>query len=166
MKMPRNDEERYIHYGSSHFENGRYNIPEDLVYSNKPRGGFWACSCNAVNSWKKWCIDNDFHRKCDDRVSFYFRIFPIANILTIATLEDCQKLPIRCTELMLKKVIDYKACLEQGIDAIEYKYDLACESDEFDAIDDVMWGWDCDSILILNPAIILPYEPVDAEERI
>lgn len=156
------NEDSYIHYGNLTFDRDRFDEPDVLVYCNKPKGGFWASHCKAENSWKKWCKDNEYHRQCDDRVSFYFHISPDANIISIASLEDCKKLPMRLTgygfgrqEPRQMEAINYKECMERGIDAIEYKYDEAKKSEDFEAIDDVMKQWDCDSILILNPDIIV-----------
>ena len=156
------NENSYIHYGSLTFDSARFEAPDDLVYRNKPSGGFWASHCKSENSWKKWCEDNNYHKHCDDRVSFYFHLSPEAHILSIATLEDCKRLPRRRTgyefmrtEPLQIEAINYKECVENGIDAIEYKYDIASQSEDFEEINSIMWGWDCDSILILNPDIIV-----------
>ena len=156
------NEDSYIHYGNLTFDRGRFEVPNDLVYRNKPSGGFWASHCKSENSWKKWCEDNNYHRHCDDRVSFYFRLSPEANILSIETFEDCKKLPRRRTgyefmrtEPLQIEAINYKRCMENGIDAIEYKYDVAKKSKDFAVINEFMKEWDCDSILILNPDIIV-----------
>ena len=156
------NENSFVHYGSLTFDSARFELPDDLVYRNKPSGGFCASHCKSENSWKKWCKDNDYHRQCDDRVSFYFHLSPEAHILSIVTLEDCKRLPRRRTgyefmrtEPLQIEAINYKECVENGIDAIEYKYDVAKKSKDFAAINEFMKEWDCDSILILNPDIIV-----------
>ena len=100
--------------------------------------------------------------------SFYFRIADTACIFRIESLEDCKELTLQPVGYMHKeyqdtnyKVIDYRACIERGIDAIEYKYDIASQSEDFEEINTIMWGWDCDSMLILNPDIIVLSEKVD-----
>jgi len=46
----------------------------------------------------------------------------------------------------------------RGIDAIEYHYSAVhSEKALGDEMDRMLPGWDCDSILILNPQIIQPF---------
>ena len=154
------DENIYVHYGDNAFIRSRFELIENRDFSNKPKGGLWASSFEAKNSWCAWCVENDFSKEKLDEY-FCFRLSKTANVLRIESLEDCQGLPIQPVGYMHEefldpnyKIIDYKACIKRGIDAIEYKYDIARKSEKFEEIDSVMWGWDCDSILILNPDVI------------
>lgn len=55
-----------------------------------------------------------------------------------------------------EEFIDFEECVRQGIDAIEYAYSIVQRDENTrDEMDKKMLGWDCDSILILNPKIIL-----------
>lgn len=161
------DENGYVHYGDATFVREKFESIENKDFSNKPDGGLWASSCGAENSWCTWCEENDFKRSNTDKY-FYFYIADTANVLRIESLKDCEALTLRPVGYMHEeyidsnyKVIDYRACMERGIDAIEYKYDIASQSEDFEEIDTIMWGWDCDSILILNPDIIVLPEKVD-----
>lgn len=161
------DENSYVHYGDVAFAREKFEPIVDRDFSNKPDGGLWASSCEAENSWCAWCEENDFRKTSIDK-HFYFNVVATANILRIESLEDCSELTFQPVGYMHKeyqdtnyKVIDYRACMESGIDAIEYKYDIASQSEDFEEIDTIMWGWDCDSILILNPDIIIPVEKLD-----
>ena len=63
-----------------------------------------------------------------------------------------QKLPI-----FWNKVIDFEECVRQGYDAIE----LCWYGDEYkdkkaDNMYFGLYGWDCDSIIILNPSVVVP----------
>ena len=52
--------------------------------------------------------------------------------------------------------IDFEECIRQGIDAIEYAYSIVHRDESINnEINMKMLGWDCDSILIMNPQIIL-----------
>lgn len=51
-ELPQN---RYIHYGSNSFQKNRFVPIESRDFSNKPKGGLWACACHAKNAWSKWC---------------------------------------------------------------------------------------------------------------
>lgn len=161
------DENTYVHYGAKSYARENFETIKDRDYSNKPDGGLWACACQAKNSWQSWCIENNF-RRTNLGEYFYFNLSPTANILRIKSLEDCKELILRPVGYMHEEyldsnyeVIEYRACMESGIDAIEYKYDVASELEEFEEINKIMWGWDCDSVLILNPDIIVPVETKD-----
>ena len=158
------DENSYVHYGAKYFVRDKFESIENEDFRNKPDGGFWASSCKAKNSWSVWCVENDFKR-ANLEECFYFSLSETANVLRIESLEDCKELTLQPVGYMHKeymnpnyKVIDYKACIARGFDAIEYKYDIACKSEDFEEIDSIMWGWDCDSILILNPDIVVLHE--------
>lgn len=52
--------------------------------------------------------------------------------------------------------IDFEECMRQGIDAIEYAFSSVHKNESIrDEMNRKMLGWDCDSILIMNPKIIL-----------
>lgn len=154
----------YMHYGDIAFIREKFEPIENRDFSNKPNGGLWASSCKVENSWRTWCVENEFKRANLDKY-FYFNIVDSANVLRIESLADCKELTLRPVGYMHEEylnpnneVIDYRACIERGIDAIEYKYDIASQCEDFEEINSIMWGWDCDSILILNPDIIVPAE--------
>lgn len=51
--------------------------------------------------------------------------------------------------------IDFEKCLELGIDAVEIcYYGDECEDSEYWPLHYVLYGWDCDSIVVLNPDAI------------
>ena len=161
------DENSYVHYGDAAFAREKFESIENKDFSNKPDGGLWASSCEVENSWSIWCEENDF-RRTNTYKCFYFKIADTAKVLRIESLEDCKELTLQPVGYLHEeykdtnyKVIDYRACMQRGIDAIEYKYDIASQSEDFEEIDTIMWGWDCDSILILNPDIIVIPEKVD-----
>lgn len=161
------DKNSYVHYGDVSFVREKFEPIVNRDFSNKPDGGLWASSCEAKNSWCSWCEENDFRRANTDK-HFYFNIADTANVLRIESLEDCRELILQPVGYLHEEykdsnynVIDYRACMKRGIDAIEYKYDIASQSEDFEEIDTIMWGWDCDSILILNPDIIVIPEKVD-----
>lgn len=157
-------EKGYVHYGDSTFKGDKFKSIKNNDFNNKPDGGLWASSCKAKNSWNAWCVDSNFRMEHLDKC-FHFKIADTARILRIESLEDCKELTLQPVGYMHEEyrdtnyeVIDYRACIEKGIDAIEYKYDIASRSKDFEEIDTIMCGWDCDSILILNPDIVMLYE--------
>lgn len=63
----------------------------------------------------------------------------------------------RLERLVCQRSIDFEKCLRIGIDAIE----LCWYGEEFEKVasDDLyfeLYGWDCDSIVVLNPDAVIP----------
>lgn len=139
----------YIHYGDKEFDLSKFKKPKSRQYFNKPFGGLWASKINAKFGWKDWCKENDFC-SCEIENSFTFSISDDANVLYINCVDDVGKLPDQKTDLSLTciKTVDYEMLIANGIDAIEFN--ISNDWDLYMAL----YGWDCDSILILNPNII------------
>ena len=154
----------YIHYGSDKFDKAKFGKIKNQKYPwVKPdhSSGLWASRVDAKYPWKEWCKDASFN--IDElTTSFKFTISPSANIYTIAKPDDVIGLPDHVDEEYGNsyhgiKRIDFEKCVELGIDAIEI-VDIHGKNPNHQFGDftvyDMMYGWDCDSILILNPDII------------
>ena len=141
----------YIHYGDNFFDKDLFVSPTNQPNRNKPKGGLWASDINAKYDWKDWCEDSDYDY-CDLKSHFKFKLTDNANIFTINSVEDIDKMPRQRFdhELFLIKPIDFEAMVKNGIDAIEYN--LSNDN----GLCYALYSWDCDCILILNPDIIVP----------
>ena len=139
----------YIHYGHKEFDIDQFVIPKSRQWHNKPIGGLWASKVDAEFGWKDWCEREDYSL-CSDDFSFTFKISDNANILYINCVKDVEKLPDQKTDLSLTciKTVDFEELIANGIDAIEFN--ISNDWDLYMAL----YGWDCDSTLILNPNII------------
>lgn len=147
----------YIHYGATKFD-PLLGFPIKNEYCwVKPEGGLWASRTNASFGWKDWCAREEF-RECTEDCSFEFVIKDESRIATISTLQQLRRLPrIENSRLASSYLIDFEKCLRLGIDAIE----LCWYGEEFAnvASGDLyfeLYGWDCDSIVVLNPDVIIP----------
>ncbi|MCM1220660.1 MAG: hypothetical protein NC548_39845 [Lachnospiraceae bacterium] len=154
----------YIHYGATKFDPTK-NFPiSNEPHWVKPRGGTWASRVNAGFGWKDWNESEEFI-ECNPDNSFQFTIKEGANIAFIKTTADLQKLPVQneskwnADHPWSRYLIDFEKCLELGIDGIE----LCIYGDEYEGADYfpihyALYGWDCDSIVILNPDVVVPLE--------
>ncbi len=147
----------YIHYGAKQFD-PLLNFPIKNEYCwVKPKGGLWASRKNASFGWKDWCAREEF-RDCKDECSFEFVLRDESRIATISTLPQLRRLPsIENSRIASSYLIDFEKCVRLGIDAIE----LCWYGQEFEnvASGDLyfeLYGWDCDSIVVLNPDTIIP----------
>ena len=150
---------KYIHYGSSAFFPEKFRKVENVdIGGNKPRGGLWASRVDAKYGWANWCNDINVFSAMFKR-SFQFTLSNNAKILEIHCMEDLSELPKRknfWSPLMISKIFpDFEKMMDDGIDAVELF--LSDDEDLFYGL----YGWDCDSILIMNPEIIITEEGRD-----
>lgn len=160
----------YVHYGysSEEFDIGKFKKVRNLPFSTKPFGGFWASptKCSRINiihpfDWKDFCHDEGYQPIGKSLYKkFYFCLDVDSCIVTIENMDDYNALPKMVAENEAtgrkEEFIDFEECIRQGIDAIEYAYSIVHRDENIrDEMDMKMWGWDCDSILIMNPNIIL-----------
>lgn len=144
----------YIHYGHKQFLRSNF-IEIKNCASTKPHGGLWASDVHSEYGWKTWCKDNYF-RDCTEKNAFYFNLAPEANVLHIRSLEDLEGLPEnRYDSPWMPGAIylDFEAMKASGVDAIE----LHLSNDH--RLYWGMYGWDCDSILIMNPEVVEEVTP-------
>lgn len=144
------DEEIYIHYGHKHFDETRFEPIQNRICFNKPSGGLWASPTNAERGWRDWCEDNDF-RECNDMNAFKFTLSPTAKVFHIHTCEQAKMLKQNKDNPIVNPrwvYIDFEEAIKQ-YDAIELHL-----SDNFELYW-LLYGWDCDSIIIMNPDIVV-----------
>lgn len=141
---------KYIHYGAKKFDRVLCMPIHNIRMFTKPSGGFWASKIDAEFGWKEWCEDNDYF-DCDEENSFIFELAENARILEINSVEDLKKLPGRNRDIGFLggfyTMLDFEKLAEQ-YDAIE----VSISSDY--RLYRALTGWDCDSILIMNPDIV------------
>lgn len=139
------DRDVYIHYGSKKFNKNLFQEIKNIPFV-KPEGGLWASRINAERGWKQWTEDNNYmtdrYRKDN---CFKFKLKESAKILTLKTKTDLKKLPKNIIPTFpIDNWLDFEE-LKKKYDAIEV------------FIDELYWdlyGWDCDSILILNKEVV------------
>lgn len=147
---------KYIHYGDTEFKRDRFEPIANRVCFNKPHGGLWASPCGSKCNWYEWCIDNDFHT---DRLNDYF-IFALkddARVLTIESRIDLIRLKLNdlcldfnsCYPFTMDEEFypDFEKLLDLGYDAIEVYIRNTIYWD--------LYGWDCDTLLVLNPDCVI-----------
>lgn len=145
----------YIHYGHRHFNPNQFVEIENYEWmSTKPKGGLWASSLDAPMSWRWWCEAEQFPFFSKDRW-FKFklntnRILYIDNTDVLKNLPDAPN-PHGLLTLYWEKHLDFVKLKEQ-YDAIEISLSSCPE------LYNILYTWDCDSILILNKDIIIETE--------
>ena len=120
---------KFIHFGSPCFDRGRFVPVRNIPYRNKPDGGLWASADNAEYGW-----------------SFAFMLKPEARILVLKTKDDVRRAARTGHSCYFGNLIcfDFEA-LAQAWDVIDFHIAHLYMD---------MYGWDCDSTLVLNPDVI------------
>ena len=132
----------YIHYGSDKFEKELFMSIVNRNMINKPFGGLWASDIKADQPWEKWCIDNDFRIDELDK-NFKFTLDDSANIVEWTAKADLKQVPTQDLSGYLPEYLfDTMGAIKLNLSKGDYElyYEL--------------YGWDCDSILIMDPDII------------
>jgi hypothetical protein len=150
----------YRHCGCKSFDARKFKaVKNEQFFFCKPVGGLWASPVREDGStgWEEWCRSEDFHVKLLQR-HFDFSLSSSVRLVTINALSDLQTLmeryaqtpdvrfPLSCLVLDFEKMsADY--------DAIELTDNGQCET-RFSKPN--LYGWDCESLLVLNPAVVVP----------
>lgn len=137
----------YIHYGQNNFDVDLFAPIENRPYFTKPFGGLWASRTDAKYSWNDWCRNNDF-AECRNDNSFTFTLKDGAKVLEINSVKELKEVPkIKDDDGVTYTMIDFEK-LSESYDAIEVN--ISSDHNLYFSL----YGWDCDSILIMNPDII------------
>jgi hypothetical protein len=138
----------YIHYGAKEFDRGLFHAIENHQWI-KPSGGFWASPVDSgFAGWRQWCEREDYRHYSDDDC-FRFHLSDLARVRHIRCVEDVDNLPKENTPLISMIAVDFEAFVRDGYDALELHIS------ECPSLYSAMYGWDVDSILIMNPDIIV-----------
>ena len=143
-----------IHYGHKKFNPQRFNTIKNRYWC-KPEGGFWASPIDSEYGWKNWCKSEDFRLS---KLKTNFRFSITGRIYVIDSLKDLTRLPFTAPHSEYVFITGYpdfeKIALEY--DAIHLTTNGEAET-RYSTPN--LYGWDCESVLILNPNIINQKSP-------
>jgi hypothetical protein len=139
---------KFIHYGDNIFDKDLFMSIKDPNW--KPRYGFWASPINAKYGWKDWCIENN-DSYFNENESFTFTLTSDARILTIDNTDSVDKL------LNTLRYIDWFDYYDFELLTCNYDAILFIVSNDW-RIYEKLYSLDCycDSLLVMNPDIIVP----------
>ena len=152
----------YRHYGCEMFSHGLFAAIENEPHFCKPRGGLWGSPLreDGNTGWSEWCRDEKFHV---DRLEkfFDFSLREDSRITVVHTLHDLKILVRKYTRPIedpifpstwTTRYLDF-VLMSQDFDAIELT-----ESGQWETrlSTPSLYGWDCESVLVLTPAVVVP----------
>lgn len=131
-----------IHYGAKMFMPEKFKPVENRAWV-KPLGGLWTSPIGSDYEWK----DTGF-KLCDESNCFTVCLKMDAKVFMIDSLEDLMNAPLMWGDYGIpRKVLDFEAIAEQ-YDAIWLTGKGLGET--HDSFPTNLFGWDCESVLILN----------------
>lgn len=147
----------YIHYGDSEFK-PQYVGKDDehsVLFSKMP--GLWGSPVDAKYGWKDWCIREGL-KNFSETIWFKFKLKPEAEVLHVYKERDI--LPyVKIPNHLDNKIggismygILKRDELKRDYDAIE----LHLSQNPGDLHYTIFNTWDCDSIVVWNPDVIIP----------
>lgn len=134
------------------FDRSMFIEPKNGYLSIKPFGGLWGSPVISVHSWKDWCLAEDSNIE-SLRESFEWQFK--GNAIVIDTKHDLEKLTWTSHEIVASfQSIDFEAMRANGVDGIH----LTANGEPSTRLlfGKHLYGWDCETVLALNPDSILP----------
>lgn len=104
----------------------------------------WASSPNYKFSWSDWCKSENYYQN-DFNKYFEFELKENSKIISIKKIDDIKNLPIQ------NKFIDI---IFLDFEKIKNNYDVIEVIMSDRQVYNSLYGWDCDSILVLNKDVI------------
>lgn len=114
----------------------------------KPAGGLWTSPIDSKWGWKDWCKAEGFGDV--GNLSTYFHVQFTGKVLTINSLKDAVRLP------WIEIIKDYLKCPDyETISTVCDAIHLTVEGQNATRFSQPsLYGWDCETVLIMNPACI------------
>lgn len=138
--------EYFINYGRP-FDRTKFQTPTNIPYDNKPSGGYWASPTDTDWGWRDFVICERMG-DCAGKPYTVFKLKSDATVIRLRSVDDVRSLPsAMTTELAWWYFPDFEKLVLGGVDAIVFYHN--------NELHDALYGWDCDSILVLNPDSIV-----------
>lgn len=142
-----------IHYGASEYRPELFKSISDNPFFIKPRGGLWCSPVDSEWGWSDWCKAEEFAR---GSLKKHFYVEFNGTLLVIDSVADLDQFPW---------------IEDQGMHFITFQA-MCCDGFAFDAIHLTirgeqetrltrpwsLYGWDCECVLVMNPASITPLD--------
>lgn len=139
---------KYVHYGHKSFDKALFKPIKNHALLSKPDGGLWASPIDSEYGWKDWCVSESF-RDCNEDDSFIFILATGAKVMILDSVDKLVLVPhVEQEHSVTWQCLDFEKIVELGYDAILY-----LQSEDHRLYME-LYGWDCDSLLVLNPDIV------------
>lgn len=140
-----------IHYGADKYDKS---LVKPIINRNwnKPEGGLWTCPKNSTWGWKEWATNEGFTETTDEN-SFELLLKEGAKLFIIDSLQDLLNAPLFVfqVESFSQQYLDFEL--------LATKYDAIWltekgQNETHHSYPTNLYGWDCETVLIMNPDCI------------
>ncbi len=154
-----------VHHGRKKYDPKKFKPvcdegPSSMI--NKPsQGGLWTSPVGSERSWADWCRGNDF---CVDGLKYSFKVRFSGCLLVVDSVKDLEKfqwVPLYPGSMVLTPLFEP---LLKDYDAI-YLTDNGEVATRFSKARN-LYGWDCETVLVLNKESITPIMEEQRNEEI
>lgn len=153
---------KYIHYGTAEFLKEVFEPIKNRPSFCKPTGGLWASPIDSEYGWRDWCKDEQY-MDCDDLNSFTFELQDNAKVYVIDSLKDLLLVPHKVNDdsaFGSVQVIDFeKMAMEYDAIFLTCNGQWKTRYSKFEGYIMDLYGWDCESILVMNPGVVKVCKP-------
>ena len=162
-----------VSYGKNKFDLNKFIKPTNIplpIFGNRPNGGLWASPINSKYGWKDWCKTKKYDfQKLDESITFKYSGRTIVikekadlnNLLWYKYIEGMGKgSQVKILEEQMKRLnqsyypcVDFEKLLANDCDAVFLTLNGLVENDNLEKQN--LNGWDCESIVILEPSCVM-----------
>lgn len=139
-----------VHYGAEVFDPSKVQPIENRRCFSKPSGGFWVSPIDTPYGWKDWCEAEDFHTPS---LAKSVRLRLRGDVLIINSVQDASS-KLRWINSEFHPYPCFESLVGTGVDAIWLTLEGEQETRFYS--NHSLYGWDCESILVLNPDCLTP----------
>jgi hypothetical protein len=130
---------------------------------NKPFGGIWCSPVDSPSSWKQWLENTGAFAISDHSVEIDINT---DNVLVIDSVDDMEALPLLTGRedafFSPFRLFDFEALKARGVDAIHLTARGQIVTRHTRPM--TFYGWDCETVLILNERCITRVEALKSIE--
>lgn len=119
----------------------------------KPKGGLWSSPVNSNYGWREWCLNEN-----TGDLSHYFEFYFVGNVFVINNCADAARMPW-FHAYGSRKYPDFEGMISLGYDAI-WLTERGQRETRFG--EPSLYGWDCESVLVMNPSGVLTSRAANA----
>ncbi len=142
---------KLIHYGASKYNPELFKPIADRDFFIKPTGGLWCSLIDSKWGWKDWCEAEGFRT-----MEEYFYVEFIGALLVIDSVADLDQLP--WTDNYICPTISFEAMCRNGFTFDAIHLTKRGEQETRFTRPWSLYGWDCECVLVMNPASITPLD--------
>ncbi len=119
----------------------------------KPGGGIWGSPTESEEGWRNWCLSEKYDMKSETEVIMEV---DTSKFITIDKSSDLNKLPWYKLGFVDLEAIDFEKLVKDGVEGIHLtdrgQWNTRLTHPRS------LYGWDCETVLILNEKAIKNYE--------